>query len=126
MESKSNRRDPDEVDAQQIRDRFGQAQEAFSRAKEGASKATACLWFVLDETRGDLGTEWLQSEMAARGRKIAEDNDELEELRNRVRKHGKALLKEDEYKGPEERAQLEALLSRTKEEWAAIRKLPIN
>jgi hypothetical protein len=47
-------------------------------------------------------------------------------LKDRVTKHSKGLLKDADYISEDEKAELERLVARTKEEWAALRKLPVN
>jgi hypothetical protein len=126
MESKANTRELREVDEKHIRGRLDRALESYSRSKQGAAEATAYLWLVADETRTDLGAQWLQEQIEERENEIASYNSELTELRARVGKHANGALKDADYNSEEEKAELEALVGRTKEEWAALRKLPVN
>ena len=126
MKKTLNTRQASQVDDKHILKRLDDAHDCFNRSKQGAAKAAAYLWLVLDETRTDLGTKWLKDRIAEREKDIAEYNDDLLKLKERVGKHAKGQLKAEDYDDETDKSKLEALVSRTKEEWAALRKLPIN
>lgn len=124
--STSNQRNHQKIDEKHVRERLDRAQESFTTSKLGAAKAAAYLWLVLDETRSDIGQQWLQSEIGAEENRRRSANEDLDELKERVAKHANGKLKEEDYRVGENKAGLQSLVSRTKEEWLALRKLPVN
>src|ERR1700758_5400787 len=92
-----NHRNARGVDETHIRQRLDCARDSFSNSKEGAARAAAYLWLVLDETRRDLGNEWLVKRIQERENEISEDNERLSELKDKVVKHSKGLLKDADY-----------------------------